>query len=216
MLRYGRTTVLLTQRTMEELKFSNTMEWITYIDNNKPAEILKKVDPDVLEQLHLPPPPRNDSVTTSMEIQELLLKKKERNKQNQDDIENEKSGEYMMGLITDDKSMLYDLNDFIRPYILHFKKKFDRVRPRILEPQIEPTIDPPGHPAYPSGHATQMYSFALYMSHLFPQNKEKFMRIADRVATNRELAGVHYSSDTEAGHQLAMQLVPIFIESSKK
>lgn len=214
MIQYGRQAVLLSQQTTDDLKFSNTMEW-----NKHYRSLSESVDLNVLNRLHLSPPPRNDSEITSMEIQELLLKKKERNHQNQREIENELDGGNIFPLFspnTEELDSIHRFITFIAPYIMHFKKKFDRVRPRILEPQIEPTIDPPGHPAYPSGHAAQVYGIALYMSQLHPHNKEKLMRIAHRVATNRELAGVHYSSDTEAGHQLARQLVPIFIESYNK
>ena len=214
MIQYGRQAVLLAQQITDDLKFSNTMEW-----RKELRSLSESVDPNVLNQVHLSPPPRNDSEITSMEIQELLLKKKERNHKNQREIENEIDGENVIRMFssnTKDLELIRQFNRFMAPYVMHFKKKFDRVRPRILEPQIEPTIDPPGHPAYPSGHATQAYGFALYMSHLYPHKKEELMRSAHRVATNRELAGVHYSSDTEAGHQLARQLLPIFIASSKK
>jgi hypothetical protein len=33
--------------------------------------------------------------------------------------------------------------------------------------------------------------------------------LAARIAVNREIAGVHYPSDTEAGRELARKLLPI-------
>ena len=48
--------------------------------------------------------------------------------------------------------------------IMKLKEKYNRVRPYRLDDTIKPTIDPPGHPAYPSGHATQMYFLSTLLS----------------------------------------------------
>ena len=92
------------------------------------------------------------------------------------------------------------------PVIMYFKKRFDRVRPRALDTRVRPSIEPPGHPAYPSGHATQAYYIGLYLGKKHPERADAFMQTADTVARNREWAGVHYPSDTTAGRQLAEQL----------
>ena len=36
---------------------------------------------------------------------------------------------------------------------------------------------------------------------------------ARRVAENREWAGLHYASDTEAGHELAARIAPYLVEA---
>ena len=223
MLRYGPTSIILTQRTQrtqrtknDDLRFSNTMKWDQEIWNIHVNTILNQT---ILDQLQLPPPPRNDSLTTSKEIHDLLIKKSARNASNQKDIENEIDTFHYLTRFSNDVQEIKELNNFIifsNAYIIYFKKFFDRVRPRVLEPQIEPTIKPPGHPAYPSGHATKAYAFALLMSKKYPHRKDEFMRIANTIATNRELAGVHYASDTLAGLKLALQLVPIYLKIKQK
>ena len=216
MLRYGPTSIILTQRTKNDLRFSNTMKWDQEIWNIHVNTILNQT---ILDQLQLPPPPRNDSLTTSKEIHDLLIKKSARNASNQKDIENEIDTFHYLTRFSNDVQEIKELNNFIifsNAYIIYFKKIFDRARPRVLEPQIEPTIKPPGHPAYPSGHATTAYAFALLMSKKYPHRKDEFMRIANTIATNRELAGVHYASDTLAGLKLALQLVPIYLKIKQK
>jgi len=97
-----------------------------------------------------------------------------------------------------------------RPVIIHFKTKFARPRPSQICPEIEPLIDVPGHPAYPSGHSFQTHLIAMALSELLPHLSDRFTAIAERVAENREWAGVHYSSDSMAGKALARDLFPEF------
>lgn len=95
--------------------------------------------------------------------------------------------------------------------VMHFKKKFARARPSQLELGIEPLIDVPQHPAYPSGHSTQNFLVAHVLSEVIGDDAELIARvfaIARRVAENREWAGVHYHSDTEAGEELAREIFP--------
>ncbi len=100
---------------------------------------------------------------------------------------------------------------------MHYKYQFDRVRPSRLSPRLMPPIDPPGHAAYPSGHATQARLIALCLERVMPPNiipvnggvpqpqDGPLRRMADRIARNREVLGLHYPSDSVAGQTLADQ-----------
>jgi hypothetical protein len=83
------------------------------------------------------------------------------------------------------------------------KDSFNRVRPSVLAPDLSPPIPLPGLPAYPGGHATQMYLMGETLAHLFRDRRAQIMAIAENVAVNRERAGLNYRSDTEAGKRLA-------------
>ena len=61
-------------------------------------------------------------------------------------------------------------------------------------------------PAYPSGHSTQSWFMGLYVSGLFPQQKNKIMRLASDIADTRLALGVHYPSDQEFGKMIAHTL----------
>jgi len=92
---------------------------------------------------------------------------------------------------------------------MYFKMKFQRVRPWVLEPRLAPPIVPlPGHPAYPSGHSTQMHLTAHTLAYLVPGGlPDELMERIGSVALNRERAGLNYRSDTEAGRVLAQRLI---------
>jgi hypothetical protein len=95
--------------------------------------------------------------------------------------------------------------------VAHYKYRFNRPRPSQLEPALRPMIDVPGHPSFPSGHATQMYLVAQALSNLVRNHDigVQIFQIAERVAFNREWAGLHYPSDTVAGKQLAFEIYPL-------
>ena len=103
---------------------------------------------------------------------------------------------------------------------VYYKNKFQRPRPSQLSPNLLPPIEVPGHAAFPSGHATEAYSIAFVLnavldkvaetSDVVPSRAEPLLRLADRIARNREILGLHYRSDSEAGKYLAQETIRIF------
>ncbi len=94
--------------------------------------------------------------------------------------------------------------------VTHYKKRFARLRPSQLEPQLRPMIGVPQHASYPSGHALQYFLVAKALASVVQDQAigNELFRIAQRVAENREWAGLHYPSDTEAGKQIAFAIFP--------
>ena len=97
---------------------------------------------------------------------------------------------------------------------MHFKAhpgtgRDPRARPSHLCPALAPPIEVPGHPSFPSGHATQGMLIALCIEAALPNAATKgrwrplLHTLAGRVGRNREIAGLHYASDTRAGFELA-------------
>ena len=88
-----------------------------------------------------------------------------------------------------------------------------RPRPSQLCPALLPPLAVPGHPAFPSGHATQSMLMALIAGEVMQARngvqgggavwKPLLQQLACRIARNREIAGLHYPSDTRAGFELA-------------
>jgi len=101
--------------------------------------------------------------------------------------------------------------------IFVFKERFDRIRPSVLATKLDlaldPTIEIPPHPAYPSGHATGAYGLAYLLQEVDPANADGYLKDAGRIGRNREVAGVHYPSDTEAGRLLARQIVDALLSN---
>jgi hypothetical protein len=103
---------------------------------------------------------------------------------------------------------------------MYYKRLYERARPSQLSPTLMPPIAVPGHASYPSGHATQAYLLAALLGTIMPSVVTVTLpptntayggtvadtlldRLAERVARNREVLGVHYRSDSVAGQQLA-------------
>lgn len=97
------------------------------------------------------------------------------------------------------------------------KARFKRGRPyHCCDLQLEPLyMRPhpryPGHPSYPSGHSAEAHTCALLYSEIFPQLREELLGAAYSVARNREVAGLHFGSDTEGGRNLACAFVPLLL-----
>jgi hypothetical protein len=106
--------------------------------------------------------------------------------------------------------------------VMHYKRHFNRPRPSQLSPSLMPPIAIPGHASYPSGHATEAYLMAYCLAHVMPPavstlvtpkppptnpppipDSSPLLRMAQRIARNREVLGLHYPSDSAAGKKLA-------------
>ncbi|MEO0913414.1 MAG: hypothetical protein AAFY59_10560, partial [Pseudomonadota bacterium] len=107
----------------------------------------------------------------------------------------------------------------------NFKRRYARPRPSQLHPALMPPIDPPKHAAFPSGHSTQAHLTAHILKHLMPDmvrhhygawdagsqsrpeiERDPLFDMAERIARNREVMGLHYVSDSVAGEKLAKAL----------
>jgi membrane-associated phospholipid phosphatase len=105
--------------------------------------------------------------------------------------------------------------------VMHYKRLYQRPRPSQLSPALMPPIPIPGHASYPSGHATQAYLLSLMLGQVMPGVVSTTLtsgpgapaslldRLAERVARNREVLGVHYRSDSVAGLDLAKKTFAI-------
>ena len=224
---------------INNLKYSNTQIKIGIEFKNK-----TKVQGDLLSPQEIKkwtsiidPPKENLHIDTINEINELIKKQKNRDNKICKQIISEAFGDGL--IITFIKYMKkYNISqelinnvNLIAKNIKHLelplyvtKKFYDRVRPTILSEElfknsfintkIEPWIELPAHPAYPSGHATQSMFIAEILSHLDPLNRECYEKAADEIATNREIAGLHYRSDSLAGYKLGRTIAKDLIKNN--
>jgi membrane-associated phospholipid phosphatase len=111
---------------------------------------------------------------------------------------------------------------------VYWKGFYRRVRPGQLLPALMPPISVPGHSAFPSGHATQSWLISLCVQQALPgfvlqtgpspgpgtptpgslceTLTPGLTELAKRIARNREIAGLHYPTDTVGGQTLAAGL----------
>jgi hypothetical protein len=90
--------------------------------------------------------------------------------------------------------------------VMFYKDMFRRPRPSEVCPGLMPPFGPPGHPAFPSGHSTQGHLISQLLAEVAPRYAAQLGWLADRVAINRERAGFHYRSDSDAGKFLAAEI----------
>jgi len=79
------------------------------------------------------------------------------------------------------------------------KAYFNRPRPFVLDHDVRPMVGRSPSPCYPGGHATFAYVNAILLAYMLPEKAAAIFSRARRFARNREIGGVHYPSDTEAG-----------------
>ena len=89
--------------------------------------------------------------------------------------------------------------------VMLYKHEFNRPRPSQLRPELLPEMEVPGHASYPSGHATELHLIAYVLERVIGDHPARLLLhpLADRIAINREVMGLHYRSDSEAGKKLA-------------
>ncbi len=98
---------------------------------------------------------------------------------------------------------------------MYFKALYERPRPSQLCPALLPPIEVPGHASFPSGHSTQAHLMALCMDQVLagvaqkPVLDDDLWTLANRIARNREIAGLHYRSDSLAGVLIAKCIMPL-------
>lgn len=193
------------------LKFSNTMSW--------GAEYLSWAQQSrAIPGVFLPPPPKNSSAETAEDLRVMHAYQVARTPaqieeiKSEIDIFNARFGDEPLIKLLDEKRrpnsfyLMAFVIEIEGPQVMRQKRLFDRVRPSYLDPTIKPAIPIPPHPAYPSGHATQAFLRAFLLSRLDPKNEKAYVAAAERIARNREIAGLHYPSDSAAGRKLAGQL----------
>lgn len=227
---------------INNIKYSNTQGKIGYEFDQEIKDLLFLQSPtDIQAKISLIERKKNnDDISTINEIKDLLKKQDERDDKIFYQILDEafSNGIYnrfkrvlkKTNLCEEDINLQLSRIDKYLPTfdlkltILVTKKYYDRVRPSILskelyergiiEKELEPWIDIPTHPAYPSGHATQSMYIATILTHFDPDNRKIYEQTADEISTNREIAGLHYRSDSLAGYKLGRKLANKLIDNN--
>lgn len=96
------------------------------------------------------------------------------------------------------------------------KKYWNRPRPFRQDPaEIKPLTDNPlevptaSNTSYPSGHATEGILFALVLSDLAPQLRDKLIARGIEYGNDRVILGVHFPSDVAAGRVLGRAIYAV-------
>jgi hypothetical protein len=99
---------------------------------------------------------------------------------------------------------------------MYFKDFFARARPAHYLPSLMTVLPTPGHPSFPSNHALQNELVGLLVMRCLPDSLkacygDAIRSLSCRIGENREIAGLHFTQDTDAGRQVARWLDRDFI-----
>ncbi len=72
-------------------------------------------------------------------------------------------------------------------------------RPTQMNPAIKTLTGIPNFPSYVSGHSVFSGAAATVLSHILPENADKYKAMAQEAANSRLLGGIHYRVDCEVG-----------------
>ena len=182
---------------------------------------------EVLISLSIPAPPANSSTKTRVELDELLQLQQERTAAQVRMITKHLDYDNVCAAILaaathrklsrapKTKALLRHVEIDSSLAIFHAKKRFNRARPHQLESRLHPAIPVPAHPAYPSSHALQGYMVARTLSLLFPRNAEALMSVGEQIGREREIAGIHYPSDSRASRALGEELFDLLQQNER-
>lgn len=87
-----------------------------------------------------------------------------------------------------------------------FKELFDRARPPIADPSLDPIGIVPGSASFPSGHAATAFAAAVAVALVYPRLGRPLLVLAAVVAVSRVYLGVHYVLDVAAGTLLGIAI----------
>jgi membrane-associated phospholipid phosphatase len=121
------------------------------------------------------------------------------------------------------KNLFLNVQEDTHKIVLLMKKHFDRPRP-YQRTGLRGTISPHfyiGHPSYPSGHSTHGYTIYEVCKQLMRGTPYEDLLPAIRnkalgYALNREIAGVHFLSDSDAGKALAEAIIKTLLNNNQK
>jgi len=187
---------------------------MVYIDEPREKHI-RRMDKDLgslegfpIENFKNVPPPTNESSKTEEEIGYLEDIPVDKNLVNSaDEIRNHFSKFLSTKGLKYPKEELKPVMRGVTAIILKLKYHYNRPRPwqiaqeKGLELNAE-TLQSSSSPSYPSGHATQGRFIARYLANLYPEYVDELTQIGDDIAFSRNMAKVHYPSDSAFGKLL--------------
>ncbi len=207
----------VTRETLAQFLKENINDMV-YRDEPKEKHIKKMNKPlgnfegFPIEKFKNIPPPENESTETEEEIDYI----------DSIPVENEfvESGDELYGKFQsflNSKGLEYpeeEINKAIKglgPIIMKLKYHYNRPRPnqianaKNLKLDSE-HLDSAKTPSYPSGHATRGIFLGRYLADLYPEYEKELRQIGEDIAFSRNMAKVHYPSDSEFGKMLGNDL----------
>jgi membrane-associated phospholipid phosphatase len=84
------------------------------------------------------------------------------------------------------------------------KEAFDRARPPVADPGLDPVGVVPSSASFPSGHAATAFAAAVAVALVYPRLGRPLLALAVVIALSRVYLGVHYVLDVAVGTLLGI------------
>jgi hypothetical protein len=191
---------------------------MVYIDEPKKKHI-KKMNASLgplegfpIDKFKNMPPPENESTETEEEIDYLDSIPVEKGFVNSaDDIDGHFKKFLKSKGLEFPGEELKEVLKGVKSIILQLKYHYNRPRPNQIADVKNLKLDSEhlkssGTPSYPSGHATQGTFIGRYLADLYPEYEKELRQIGEDIAFSRNMAKVHYPSDSEFGKMLGNDL----------
>jgi len=207
----------VTRETLTQFLKENINDMV-YIDEPKKKHI-KKMNVSLgpltgfpIERFKNMPPPENESIETEEEIDYLDSIPVEKGLVNSADKVYEHFEKFLKpkGLEFPEED-LDEVMKGVKSIILQLKYHYNRPRPHQIAKAKNLKLDSEHlksarTPSYPSGHATQGTFVGRYLADLYPEYEKELRQIGEDIAFSRNMAKVHYPSDSEFGKMLGNDL----------
>ena len=158
------------------------------------------------------PPPKNESIETEEEIDYLESIPVSKKFVDVADEFEDYFGEFLkIRGLKYPKKELSELIEETKTIILKLKYHYNRPRPYQIANEKNMSLNSEDlesakTPSYPSGHATQGTFISRYLADLYPKYEKELLDMGEDIAFSRNMAKVHYPSDTELGKILGNDL----------
>ena len=157
-------------------------------------------------------PPGDRSITTYSEIQQIKnIKANEKFVREKDDIFNVFRKVARQHNISYPAEMVNKLMDDSAIIIMQLKNYFNRPRPQELAKEFNidlkiVELESAKTPSYPSGHSAQGVLIAKFLADEYPIAADNFLKESKNISFSRNMAKVHYRSDSDFGERLGEAL----------
>ena len=166
-----------------------------------------------IEKFKNNPPPPNESGETEEEIKKLdSILVDDEFVESADDVDKHFKNYLQSKDLEYPKEEIKKYMPGVRSIILQLKYHYNRPRPgQIAQAKGMGGFDPEklksaSTPSYPSGHATQGRFIGRLLGDIYPEHAEQLVKIGDDIAYSRNMAKVHYPSDSNFGKELGDEL----------
>ena len=184
---------------------------MVYIDEPKEKHVrrmaseLGPLEGFPIERFKNMPPPENESTQTEEEIDYLDSIPVEKSFiENADNINQQFKKFLETKELEFPEEELKDVMKGVKSIILQLKYHYNRPRPYQVAKAKNLQLDSEhlksaSTPSYPSGHATQGTFIGRYLSDLYPEYEKELRQAGEDISFSRNMAKVHYPSDSEFG-----------------